>query len=388
MYPKISDLINDLLGTQINLPIQSYGFMVAMAFVAAGLVVYFELKRKHQQGLIPVSEKKIIVGQPASVSEILTSLLFGYFIGLKFFGIFGNYSYFADHPQDYLLSGAGSQLGGIITALFLGFLTWYDKRRKKLPKPKTEFIKIAPQQLTLNFLVVAAVFGIAGAKLFDVVEHLDELAKDPLGTIFSFSGLAFYGGLIVAAIAVVIYARRNGIAWYHIADVAAPALMLAYAVGRIGCQLSGDGCWGIPNPNPKPVLLSFLPDWMWAFNYPHNIINEGIPIADCTGAHCFVLEHPVFPTPIYETILCTLFFLVLWRMRKRLKYAGHLFSIYLILNGLERFLIEIIRVNQRYTLTGNLALTQAQIIAIGLVITGIVLHYYFKKQSIIIQSRS
>jgi prolipoprotein diacylglyceryltransferase len=127
---------------------------------------------------------------------------------------------------------------------------------------------------------------------------------------------------------------------------------------------------------------------MWAFNYPHNIINEGIPIADCTGAHCFVLEHPVFPTPIYETILCTLFFLVLWRMRKRLKYAGHLFSIYLILNGLERFLIEIIRVNQRYTLTGNLALTQAQIIAIGLVITGIVLHYYFKKQSIIIQSRS
>jgi len=388
MYPKISDLINDLLGSHINLPIQSYGFMVAMAFVAAGLVVYYELKRKHLQGLLPFTEKKLVTGQPATTAEIITSLIFGYFIGLKFFGMFGNYNYFADHPQEYLLSGQGSQAGGIISGLFFGFLTWYDRHRKRLPKPKTEIIKIAPQQLTLNFLVVAAAFGILGAKFFDVLEHIDDLVRDPLGTLFSFSGLAFYGGLLIAAIAVVIYARRNDIAWYHIADVAAPALMLAYAIGRIGCQLSGDGCWGIPNPNPKPAWLSFVPDWMWAFDYPHNIINQGIPLPDCTGAHCFVLDQPVFPTPVYETLICLLFFLVLWGMRKKLKYAGHLFSIYLVLNGIERFMIEMIRVNHRYTLTGNLALTQAQFIALGLIITGVTLYFYFKKQAITIQYHS
>lgn len=388
MYPKISDLINDLLGTHINLPIQSYGFMVALAFAAAGWIVFSELKRKHRQGILPFTEKKIITGKPASPAEIVTSFVFGYFIGLKVFGIFGNYSYFADHPQEYLLSWQGSHWGGFILGTLVGAQAWYEKHRKKLPKPQTEILKLAPQQLTLNFLVIAAAFGILGAKLFDVVEHLDEFFRDPLGTLFSFSGLAFYGGLIVAAFAVVVYARRNGIAWYHIADVAAPALMLAYAVGRIGCQLSGDGCWGIPNPYPKPEWLAFLPDWMWAFNYPHNIINEGIPIPDCSGAHCFVLEQPVFPTPIYETLTCTIFFFVLWTLRKKLKFAGQLFSIYLILNGTERFLIEIIRVNQRYTLTGNLALSQAQLIAISLIITGIVLFFHFRKQAISIIAKS
>ena len=381
MYPKISDLINDLLGTHINLPIQSYGFMVALAFIVAGLIVYNELKRKHLQGILPITQKKVMVGQPATAVEIITSLIFGYFVGLKFFGVFGNYSYFADHPQEYLLSGQGSPWGGILLGLFLGFLTWYDKHRKKLPKPKTEILKILPQQLTLNFLIMAASFGILGAKIFDVMEHLDDLMRDPLGTILSFSGLAFYGGLIVAAFAVVIYARRHKIAWYHIGDVAAPALILAYAVGRIGCQISGDGCWGIPNLNPKPEWLSFLPEWMWAFNYPHNIINEGIPIPNCGGSHCFVLEQPVFPTPIYETLSGFFIFIVLWSIRKRLKYAGQLFSIYLILNGIERFLIEIIRVNHRYTITSNLALSQAQMIALGLFVLGIALFFYFKKQA-------
>lgn len=382
MYPKISDLINDLLGTHINLPIQSYGFMVALAFIAAGWVVYSELKRKHLQGLLPLTEKKTITGKPATPSELATSFIFGYFLGLKLFGMINNYSYFADHPQEYLLSWQGSHPGGVILGILSSVWTWYDKHKKRLPQPKTEILKLAPQQLTLNFLVIAAAFGILGAKLFDVIEHLDEFFRDPLGTLFSFSGLAFYGGLIVAAFAVVVYARRNGIDWYHIADVAAPALMLAYAVGRIGCQLSGDGCWGIPNPYTKPEWLAFLPDWMWAFNYPHNIINEGIPIPDCSGAHCFVLEQPVFPTPIYETLTCTIFFFILWALRKRLKYAGQLFSIYLILNGTERFLIEIIRVNQRYALTENLALTQAQIIAIALIITGIVLFFHFRKLAI------
>jgi len=80
-----------------------------------------------------------------------------------------------------------------------------------------------------------------------MIEHLDEFFRDPFGVLFSFSGLSFFGGLIVAAFAVGYYGERNKIRWPVMADAAAPALMLAYAVGRIGCQLSGDGCWGIPN---------------------------------------------------------------------------------------------------------------------------------------------
>ncbi len=127
-------------------------------------------------------------------------------------------------------------------------------------------------------------------------------------TLFSFSGLAFYGGLITAAFAVSIYVERNKIPWPVNADVVAPALMLAYGIGRIGCQLSGDGCWGMVNADPKPEWLSFLPDWAWAFNYPHNVINEGVLIPDCSGRNCHVLDQPVFPTPLYETTIAFLFF--------------------------------------------------------------------------------
>jgi prolipoprotein diacylglyceryltransferase len=161
------------------------------------------------------------------------------------------------------------------------------------------------------------------------------------------------------------------------ADSVAPALMIAYAVGRIGCQLSGDGCWGGPNPEPKPEWLSLLPDWMWAFNYPHNVINEGVLLPGCEEKFCHVLDQPVFPTPFYETTICTLLFLVLWFIRKKIAVPGMLFSIYLILNGIERFIIEGIRVNIKYNFFG-LETTQAQAIAIGLVVLGIIGIIYFR----------
>jgi prolipoprotein diacylglyceryl transferase len=372
MYPKVSDLINDVLGTHINLPIQSYGMMVALAFVAGGIVVRSELKRKAGEGLIHSIRKKVTIGEPASPSEILVSTLMGFLLGLKIIGMFTHYSYFADNPQDYIMSWQGSWLGGFLFAAGSGIYTWYTRNKARLPKPRTDEIEVQPYQLTINVLFVAAIFGILGAKIFDVIEHLDDFFADPLGTLFSFSGLAFYGGLIVAAFAVLWYARRNGIPPAHIADVAAPALMIAYAVGRIGCQISGDGCWGIPNLEPKPEWLSFLPDWMWAFDYPHNVINEGIRLSDCTGQHCHVLEQPVFPTPFYETLMCTFFFGVLWAIRKRIRIAGMLFGIYLMMNGLERFLIESIRINQRYDLFAGIRTTQAEAIAIALMLTGLV----------------
>ncbi len=377
MYPKISDLINSLLGTNINLPVQSYGFMVAMAFLVAGFFVMLELKRKEKEGLLQPIRKKIIKGKPASINEIIISAIISFFIGLKVTGIFANYSFFANNPQDYIMSWDGSFIGGLLFGAVSGYWTYRSKEKEKLPQPVTEEITFHPYQLTANIVFIAAVAGIAGAKIFDVIEHLDDLFRDPIGTLFSFSGLAFYGGLIVAAVSVIVYARKNGISFQNISDSAAPALMIAYAVGRMGCQISGDGCWGVPNLNPKPEWLGFLPDWAWAFSYPHNVINEGVPIADCAGSHCFVLDQPVYPTPLYETMLAGFFFLVLWNIRKRITIPGVLFGIYLMFNGIERFLVEKIRVNIKYDLIAGIKATQAEIISTGLFLTGFTIICWF-----------
>jgi prolipoprotein diacylglyceryl transferase len=301
---------------------------------------------------------------------LIVSALWAFIIGYKVFGIIIDYDVFSSNPQHYLLSWQGSWVAAFLSAAISAFYTWYQKHLQRLDKPAEKKETIRPHHLTANILMIAALFGILGAKLFDVLEHLDQFWKDPLGTIFSFSGLAFYGGFILAAFAVGIYAHKHHIPWPHIADAVAPALMIAYAVGRIGCQLSGDGCWGIPHTEPKPEWLAFLPDWMWAFNYPHNVINEGVPLPGCHGDHCFVLPQAVYPTPFYETSICTFFFIILWSLRKKIKTPGYIFCIYLILSGIERFYIEKIRVNIKYHWAG-LEYTQAQLIAIALIIVGI-----------------
>ncbi|MCK4679323.1 MAG: prolipoprotein diacylglyceryl transferase [Bacteroidales bacterium] len=380
MFAKLSDLINYLFGIHINLPIQTYGFFVAMAFLTGAYIIWLELKRKEKEGVITSQKKKIWKGKPASIQEMFLSGLFGFIIGYKVIGMIINYSFFADHPQEYILSWAGNWPGGLILTAISVYSAYRKKQKQKLDSPVQVETIIHPYQLTGNILMVAAVFGILGAKLFDVIEHIDQLIVDPIGTLISFSGLAFYGGLIVAAFAVAIYAERNKIPWPHIGDTVAPALILAYAVGRIGCQLSGDGCWGIENLEPKPEWLSFLPDWIWAFDYPHNVINDGLRIPSCTGDHCYILENPVYPTPFYETVMGSIIFIGLWSVRKKLRTPGYLFSIYLIFNGIERFTIEKIRVNIRHHFLG-IEVTQAEIIAVVLVILGIIGFWYFRKRN-------
>ncbi|MFM8433076.1 MAG: prolipoprotein diacylglyceryl transferase, partial [Bacteroidota bacterium] len=166
------------------------------------------------------------------------------------------------------------------------------------------------------------------------------------------------------------YARKNSIPLVHLCDSAAPGLMLAYGTGRIGCQLSGDGDWGIDNTAPKPDWMSFLPDWSWSYTYPHNVINEGVPIPGCYGRYCSELSTAVFPTPLYEAVACILFFFLIWGLRKNITIPGRIFSLYLLLNGIERFLVELIRVNSKYHLSG-FSFTQAQLISFLLLITGI-----------------
>jgi prolipoprotein diacylglyceryltransferase len=147
-------------------------------------------------------------------------------------------------------------------------------------------------------------------------------------------------------------------------------MLLASGIGRMGCHLSGDGDWGIVNTSAKPSWLGFLPDWAWAYSYPHNVARHGKYIVGCAEQYCNILTEPVYPTPLYESVCCLLLFLVLWLVRKRIKTPGMVFFIFLIMLGVERFLVEFIRVNQHYCI-GKLCITQAQYISLGFMVTGV-----------------
>jgi phosphatidylglycerol:prolipoprotein diacylglycerol transferase len=215
-----------------------------------------------------------------------------------------------------------------------------------------------PSDLMGTITVIAAVFGVLGSKLFHILENLDSFSRDPAGMIFSTGGLTFYGGLICGGIAIVWYLTRKRIPVPRFADAVAPGLMLAYGIGRIGCHLAGDGDWGIASSlEAKPA---WIPGWLWAETYPNNILGVTLP------------GDGVYPTSIYEFLMAAALFLLLWSLRKHSFIAGWLFSLYLVLNGLERLLIEQIRVNNTYSLFG-LEATQAEIIASILVLAGIVL---------------
>ena len=378
MYPRISDLFNDLLGTHWVWPIQSFGFMMAISFLFAAWTLALELKRKEKQGLLHALPKKIIIGKPASISDLVWNGIIGFILGFKVAEMVLHYHDLVEDPQSFILSARGNLLGGIVVAGVLMYLKYREGEKQRLPKPEEKIMMVSPYQRVGEITIIAAVSGLLGAKLFDNFEHLDTFFQDPIGSLFSFSGLTFYGGLIFGAVAVLWYGHRHKIPVHYMLDAAAPGLMLAYAVGRIGCQLAGDGDWGIVNLHPKPSWW-FFPDWTWTFNYPHNVIEEGVHMANCNGKFCYALPDPVYPTPFYETIVGLLIFFFLWSIRKRIQIPGMLFSIYLILNGIERFWIEQIRVNIRYYFFG-ISATQAEIIAVLMVVIGIIGIFYFRKQ--------
>ena len=377
MYPTISHLIYDLFGVNIPLPIQTFGFWVAIAFIAASWVISFELKRKEKEGFLSTTTIKEQIGLSLTPNEIISSIITGFIIGFKGIEALFNYADLVNNPQDFILSTRGHLLGGIIIAAISYYLKWRENQAQKLSTPKTIEKTIHPYELVGNMTMIAAVSGIIGAKIFHNLENMDAFLADPVGQLLSFSGLTFYGGLIAGAISVLWYAKKYNINSKYLIDSAAPGLMLAYGVGRIGCQMSGDGDWGIDNLAPKPEWMSFLPDWMWSYTFPHNVINAGIPIEGCTGNFCMELANPVWPTAFYEVVISLAIFGLLWAMRKHIKVPGALFFIYLAFNGVERFFIEKIRINTEYNILGGI--TQAEIISFCLVLTGIIGATYLYK---------
>jgi len=376
MYPNLYYAFKDIFGIELNglKLVNSFGFFVALSFIISAWILTLELRRKQQQGLFVFTEEKIMIGQPAGLSELFTNGLLGFIFGYKLVGAFTIPDALND-PQAFILSTNGNLLTGMLVALLFAGLKWWEKKKQQLDKPEERIVRIWPQDRVGDIVIYAAVFGFLGAKIFHNLENWNEFIKDPIGSLISFSGLTFYGGLICAGIAIIWYCKKNKIAIIHLLDAMATTMMFGYAFGRVGCMVSGDGDWGIVNNNPKP--FSWLPDILWAYKFPHNVLEEGVPIPGCVGQFCNELPFAVYPTPLYEIIICLILFAVLWLLRSKIKVPGQLFALYLIFNGLERFMIEKIRVNTKYDIAFNP--TQAELISLLLVLSGIALFIYSKK---------
>ena len=380
MYPNLYYAFKDLFGVELPFLrfVNSFGFFVAIAFLVAAALLSRELQRKSKGGLFQPTEMQITVGKPATVTELLTNFLLGFVLGYKILALFFASSDATQDPQTFIFSSMGSWPLGIGLGLLFVGLKWWEKKKQTLKVPEQRTVRIWPHDRVGELTILALIFGLLGAKLFDIFENWSDFLKHPSAYLLSPAGLTFYGGLICAALAIVIYARRHKISLRHLADAIAPSLMIAYAIGRIGCHVAGDGDWGIVNN--RPPLFAGMPDWLWSYRYPHNVNEAGIPIPGCTDKHyCNQLPEGVYPTALYETIVCLLLFALLWSLRKKTKPYGALFAFYLILNGLERFFIEKIRVNNRMDLFGFHP-TQAEMISVLLVFTGIGLWIFLSRR--------
>jgi phosphatidylglycerol:prolipoprotein diacylglycerol transferase len=246
-YPYLSDLINHLFGTNIQLPIAMFGAFVALAIITAAWVGKKEVMRFERLGKLPST---VISGNKSITTHLLVS----------------------------------------------------------------------------DLAMICAIYGVIGAHIFHLLEYPRELVQDPIAMIFSLDGFSIYGGLILGAIAGAIFLNKRAVPIIPMLDALAPSIILGYGIGRLGCQVSGDGDWGTAaNMAIKP---NWLPDWFWTQTYENNVVGTIIPAPG------------VYPTP-------------------------------LLLSGFERLLIEKIRINSEYHLWG-MNFTQAEFISTALIIAGVV----------------
>lgn len=305
MYPRLSDLPADLFGLRWPLPFDLYtfGLMVATAILTAAWLTRREVDRQYAAGLMG----------PVRV----------------------------------------------------------EKKDEKTGRTRT--VSESPAVLMNTFIILALVVGVAGAKLFHLFDYWEEFLADPAGMLFATSGLTFYGGLICAALAIAFFAHRKGVSVPRLADAVAPTLLLGYGIGRIGCYLAGDGDWGVCSSlASKPA---WIPGFLWSETFPRNLSGPGQePIdpvlfnAAVRGEACAIANPTgVYPTMLYEFAVCALLFGLLWAVRKHPFRAGWLFSGYLVLQGLQRFTIEFIRVNPELAL----GLSQSQWISLAMVAAGL-----------------
>ncbi|MEV4419617.1 prolipoprotein diacylglyceryl transferase family protein [Patulibacter sp. NPDC049589] len=197
-----------------------------------------------------------------------------------------------------------------------------------------------PGDQATEALLAALLGGLVGARAYWLIDNWSDAKGDVFGSIFGGSGLTWYGGALGGALAVLAWARWRGHLNARLLDAAAPSLALGYALGRVGCQVSGDGDYGRTSDAP------------WAMGYPKGAVATDPGVT-------------VLPTPIFETVVMGVAAMILWQLRDRLP-AGALFGLYLVFAGLERFVVEFWRRNPDV----DLGLTTAQVTSIGMLIVG------------------
>ncbi len=236
-------------------------------------------------------------------------------------------------------------------------------------RTRTRMEEASPSVLIGTIATIAVVGGVLGAKLFHILENLDQFARAPMAMIFSTGGLTFYGGLIVGGGAIAWYLKKHNIAAGDFADAVAPGLMLGYGIGRIGCYLAGDGDWGICSD--LAARPEWIPTWLWSEDFSNSIITDSvIRYNEGQGDVCLPGADGVYPTMLYEFAMAAALFGILWTARKHPYRSGWLFALYLVFNGVERFLIEQIRVNNMLDFILFYA-TQAEVIATCTVLLGL-----------------
>jgi phosphatidylglycerol---prolipoprotein diacylglyceryl transferase len=194
----------------------------------------------------------------------------------------------------------------------------------------------------VGMVATAVVAGIVGAKLWHVLDTPSEFREIGWSVLWDSAGFAWFGGLVFGIAALVLQGWRAGIGGLRTLDLAAPSAAIGYGVGRIGCFLSGDGCYGIPTNLP------------WGMRFPHGLEPTLVP---------------VHPTPLYELVVSLLIGLWLWKRAARPRPTGWILGEYLVLSGLARFLVEFIRRNPKVLF----GLSNAQLASAGSVVVGVVL---------------
>jgi len=199
-------------------------------------------------------------------------------------------------------------------------------------------------ELASTLVFWAALGGLVGARVFAIWDDWPGFVADPIHSLLSGAGFVWYGGLFGGLVAVTWSMRRHHLPWLITVDCIAPGLALAHGIGRVGCQLAGDGDWGHATTLP------------WGMAYPNAIVGWHYP----PGVR-------VHPAPLYEMLLYVAVFIFLWTMRTRSHANGTLFWWYLVLAPAARFMVEFVRINPRVAF----GLTEAQVISLILVSVGI-----------------
>ena len=251
----------------------------------------------------------------------------------------------------------------------------FDRRRENFLKNGCLKEGKEPGHDDEGFLIigVAGLSGLVGARLYHVLESPREFFANPWPQLFSRYGFAWFGGFIGGFVALLFLARHFGIPVLEFMDVCSPAAAVGYAIGRIGCLLSGDGDYGIPTTLP------------WGMSFPNGLVpTTGTWNPESHSGVCLKYGLPenctVHPTPLYEFFIWTVIAVILWRIGKRAlngEAPGKVFCAYLILTGVARFLIEFIRINPR----SFFGMSNAQTASLVSILLGIVLALRIKSRA-------